>query len=54
MGHLLDALARGYGLLGFGRATGGGRGVRSAGVGADHRAGQQAGLAAGAGGSRHR
>ena len=52
MGHLLDALGRGYDVLGFGRAASGDEVFRASGAGADHRAGQQAGLAAGAGGGR--
>ena len=54
MGCLLDALEHAYRVLGFDRAAGGDEVFRAAGAGADHRAGQQARLAAGAGGGRGR
>jgi hypothetical protein len=54
MGCLLDALERAYRVLGSDRAAGGDAVFRGLGGGADHRAGQQAGFASGAGGSRCR
>jgi hypothetical protein len=53
MGHLWDALSRGYEVLGFDRATWG-RAVPAAGPGAHHRADQQAGQPARAGRDRDR
>ena len=52
MGHLLDALDRGYRVLGLDDGGRQGRGVPAAGGGKGHRAGEQARLAAGAGGGR--
>ena len=54
MGCLLDALEHAYRVLGFDQAAGGDEVFRAAGAGPDHRAGQQAGQPAGAGGSRRR
>ena len=51
MGCLLDALERAYRVLGFDQATAGDEVFFQLVAGADHRAGQQAGQRAGAGGS---